>query len=132
LTIFGIGIPELIIIIVVILLIFGPGLFKKLGKRGKETFDAAKKGIEEGAKENGKDVDLDNMTKDDVLDGVDKMQNKVDEMFTKAEEDEAKEKAAKAAKEEGTAKSEKPEADADAKETAKAKEASASDADAEA
>lgn len=130
--IFGIGLPELIIILVVILLIFGPGLFKKLGKRGKETFDAAKKGIEEGAKENGKDVDLDNMTKDDVLDGVDKMQNKVDEMFTKAEEDEAKEKAAKAEKKEASAKSEKPAADADAKETAEPEKAPASDTDAKA
>ena len=75
--IFGLGLPELIIILVVILLIFGPGLFKKLNKQLK-TGEAAKKGIEAGSEAAGKKVDLDNVSKDDILDKVENLQDKVD------------------------------------------------------
>ena len=83
--IFGPPLPELIIILVVILLIFGPGLFKKLNKQLKKTGEAAKKGIEavsaeaaEAWKAAGKKVDLDNVSKDDILDKVENLQDKMD------------------------------------------------------
>lgn len=77
--IFGLGIPELIIILVVILLIFGPGLFKKLNKQLKKTGQAAKRGLEAGTEAAGKKVDLDNVSKDDILDKVENLQDKMDE-----------------------------------------------------
>lgn len=79
--IFGMGPVELIIIVLIICVLFGPVLFKKLNKQVKETGKAAKKGIENGAKAAGKDVDLDNIDKASVLDHVENFQNRVDKMF---------------------------------------------------
>ncbi len=88
--IFGMGVMEIAIILVIVCLIFGPVLFKKIGKRGKDTFDSAKKGLENGAKQNDKDLDFDSFSKDDLMDGITKLQDRVDDMFK--EEAEAKPK----------------------------------------
>lgn len=87
--IFGLGIPELLIILAIVCVLFGPALFKKLNKQVKATGKAAKKGIENGAKAAGKDVDLDNVDKDTVLDKIEGFQDRVDKMFDEAEEDAA-------------------------------------------
>ena len=79
------GLPEIIIIVIVIALIFGPNLFKKVGKRLKKTGEAAKKGIEAGAKENGHDIKLDEISKDDVMGKINEFQDKVDEKLNEAE-----------------------------------------------
>ncbi len=55
--IFGLGMPELIIILIIIVVLCGPALFKKLGNRGKKMVNAAKAGLEDGAKTAGVDVD---------------------------------------------------------------------------
>ena len=57
--IFGLGLPELLIILAIVCILFGPVLFKKINKQVKATGKAAKKGIENGAKAAGSDVDLD-------------------------------------------------------------------------
>lgn len=96
------GLPEIIIIVVIIAVLFGPSLFTKLGKRIKQTGDAAKKGIEAGAAEAGKDVDLDSAKKGSVMETIDSFQDKLDEKLTEAEEEleseEHKEKAKQRAK----------------------------------
>ncbi len=94
--IFGLGPLELVIILLIVCVLFGPVLFKKLNKQAKATANAAKKGIEGGAKAAGKDVNLDDIDKDTVLDKVEGFQDRVDKMFTDAEEAEAAEAAAKA------------------------------------
>lgn len=83
------GLPELIIIVLIICVLFGPVLFKKLNGQVKATSKAAKKGIENGAKAAGTDVDLDNINKDTVLDKVESLQNRVDKMFSEDDEDDA-------------------------------------------
>lgn len=87
--IFGMGIPELLIIVAIICILFGPMLFKKINSQVKKTGKAAKDAVETGAKAAGTEVDLDNIDKSKVLDKVESFQNRVDEMFADAEDDEA-------------------------------------------
>ena len=86
--IFGLGLPELLIILAIVCILFGPVLFKKINKQVKATGKAAKKGIENGAKAAGSDVDLDHIDKSVVLDKVESFQERVDKMFEEDEEDE--------------------------------------------
>ena len=86
--IFGLGLPELLIILAIVCILFGPVLFKKLNKQVKATGKAAKKGIENGAKAAGSDVDLDHIDKNAVLDKVESFQDRVDKMFADDDEDE--------------------------------------------
>lgn len=86
--IFGLGLPELLIILAIVCILFGPVLFKKINKQVKATGKAAKKGIENGAKAAGSDVDLDHIDKSVVLDKVESFQDRVDKMFEEDEEDE--------------------------------------------
>lgn len=86
--IFGLGLPELLIILAIVCILFGPVLFKKLNKQVKATGKAAKKGIENGAKAAGSDVDLDHIDKNAVLDKVESFQDRVDKMFEDDDEDE--------------------------------------------
>ena len=86
--IFGLGLPELLIILAIVCILFGPVLFKKINKQVKATGKAAKKGIENGAKAAGSDVDLDHIDKSVVLDKVESFQDRVDKMFEEEEEDE--------------------------------------------
>jgi sec-independent protein translocase protein TatA len=46
--IFGLGVPELVIILVIVLLIFGAPAIPKLGKAIGETVSMARKGMEKG------------------------------------------------------------------------------------
>lgn len=46
--IFGLGIPELVIILVIVLLLFGAPAIPKLGKAIGETVNMARKGMKEG------------------------------------------------------------------------------------
>lgn len=91
--IFGLGLPELLIILAIVCILFGPVLFKKINKQVKATGKAAKKGIENGAKAAGSDVDLDHIDKSVVLDKVESFQDRVDKMFEEDEEDEEDEPA---------------------------------------
>ena len=84
---FGLGPLELIIIIAIVCVLFGPIIFKKLNKQVKATGKAAKKGIESGAKAAGTDIKVDEINKDSVLDKVESIQNRVDKMFDDAEKD---------------------------------------------
>ncbi len=86
--IFGLGLPELLIILAIVCILFGPVLFKKLNKQVKATGKAAKKGIENGAKAAGSDVDLDHIDKNAVLDKVESFQDRVDKMFEDDDENE--------------------------------------------
>lgn len=86
--IFAPGLPELLIILAIVCILFGPVLFKKINKQVKATGKAAKKGIENGAKAAGSDVDLDHIDKSVVLDKVESFQDRVDKMFEEDEEDE--------------------------------------------
>ena len=88
LRIFGLGLPELLIILAIVCILFGPVLFKKINKQVKATGKAAKKGIENGAKAAGSDVDLDHIDKSVVLDKVESFQDRVDKMFEEDKEDE--------------------------------------------
>jgi sec-independent protein translocase protein TatA len=45
---FGFGIPELILILVVLLLVFGPGKLPQLGSALGETIRSFRKGAQEG------------------------------------------------------------------------------------
>lgn len=85
--IFGLGIFELLIILAIVCVLFGPALFKKLNKQVKATGKAVKQGIESGAKAAGTEVDLDSIDKSSVLDKVEGFQDRIDKMF--AEDDEA-------------------------------------------
>ncbi len=79
--IFGMGGPELIIILVIICVLCGPALFKKVGKRAKSVGKAAVKGIETGATNAGVDVDKikeENKGKT-VAERIESFQDKVDE-----------------------------------------------------
>lgn len=84
---FGLGPLELIIIIAIVCVLFGPIIFKKLNKQVKATGKAAKKGIESGAKAAGTNIKVDEINKDSVLDKVESIQNRVDKMFDDAEKD---------------------------------------------
>lgn len=109
--IFGLGLPELLIILAIVCILFGPVLFKKLNKQVKATGKAAKKGIENGAKAAGSDVDLDHIDKNAVLDKVESFQDRVDKMFEDDDEDESAKTADKApASTEVAEKDEKPSA----------------------
>lgn len=92
--IFGMGIPELLIIVLIICVLFGPMLFKKINKQVKRTGDAAKKAVENGSKAAGTDVDLDSIDKSVILDKVESFQNRVDKMFADADEEEGANKEA--------------------------------------
>ena len=85
--VFGLGPLELVIIIAIICVLFGPVIFKKLNKQVKATGKAAKKGIDDGAKAAGTDIKVDEINKDTVLDKVENIQNRVDKMFDDAEKD---------------------------------------------
>lgn len=109
--IFGLGLPELLIILAIVCILFGPVLFKKLNKQVKATGKAAKKGIENGAKAAGSDVDLDHIDKTAVLDKVESFQDRVDKMFEDDDEDESAKATDKASDSTGAAeKDEKPSA----------------------
>ena len=88
--IFGLGLPEIIIIVLIICVLFGPVLFKKLNKQAKATAKAAKKGIEGEAQAAGTDVNLDDIDKDTVFEKVESFQDHVDKMFDDAEKEEEK------------------------------------------
>lgn len=79
--IFGLGMPELVVILLIVCVICGPALFKKLGKRAKTVGKAAGKGLEDGAKNAGVDVDKlkeENKGKS-VAERIESFQDKVDE-----------------------------------------------------
>ncbi len=79
--IFGLGLPELVVILVIICVLCGPALFKKLGGRAKKVGKAAVKGIETGATNAGVDVDKikeENKGKT-VAERIETFQDKVDE-----------------------------------------------------
>lgn len=84
---FGIfGVWEIIIIVAIICLLFGPSLFKKINTQVKKTGKAAKSAVENGAKAAGTDVDLGTINKDTLLDKVEGLQNRVDKMFSDADD----------------------------------------------
>lgn len=86
--IFGMGAPELIIILVIVCVLCGPALFKKLGKRAKNVGKAAVKGIETGATNAGVDVDKikeENKGKT-VAERIESFQDKVDEKLESKKE----------------------------------------------
>lgn len=79
--IFGLGLPELVVILIIICVLCGPALFKKLGGRAKKVGKAAVKGIETGATNAGVDVDKikeENKGKT-VAERIETFQDKVDE-----------------------------------------------------
>ena len=53
--ILGLGIPELLIIVVVVMVIFGPKNLPKLGKAGGETVKSVREGMESETKEEAKE-----------------------------------------------------------------------------
>lgn len=85
---FGIiGVPELIIILIIVCLLFGPSLFKKINSQVRKTGKAAKAAVENGAKAAGTEVDLNAVNKDVIMNKVENLQDRVDKMFESAEED---------------------------------------------
>ena len=91
---------EIIIIIVIIAVLFGPGIFKKFGKRIKQTGKAAQKGLESGAKNAGVDVDKIKAEAKDktVQERVEGLQDKVDEWLDSKKEIDIEEEAPAAQK----------------------------------
>lgn len=85
--IFGMGTFELLIILAIVVILFGPALFVKINKRVKKTGKAAKTAVENGSKAAGTEVDLDSIDKSKILDKVESFQDRVDKMFADAEED---------------------------------------------
>lgn len=79
--IFGLGMPELVVILLIICVLCGPALFKKLGGRAKKVGKAAAKGIEDGAKNAGVDVEKVKQENKDktVAERIEDFQDKVDE-----------------------------------------------------
>ena len=86
---FGIiGVWELAIVIVIIAVIFGPAIFVKAHKRMKKTGQAAKKGLREGAKKAGIDVDGTNPdgSQKTAVDHINDFQDRVDDWFESKED----------------------------------------------
>ncbi len=77
--IFGMGLPELLIIIAIVAVIFGPNLFKKLGKRLKDTGDAAKKALDSGEKAAGVNTKKVDGEEKDTLEKITDFQDSVDQ-----------------------------------------------------
>lgn len=87
--IFGLSLVELLIIVAIICILFGPVLFKKINAQVKKTGKAAKSAVEGGAKAAGTEVDFNAITKDKVLDKVESLQDRVDKMFEDDSDEEA-------------------------------------------
>lgn len=87
--IFGMGTFELLIILAIVVILFGPALFVKINKRVKKTGKAAKTAVENGSKAAGTEVDLANIDKSKILDKVESFQDRVDKMFSEDEEADA-------------------------------------------
>lgn len=79
--IFGLGMPELVIIVVIIVVLCGPVLFKKLGGRTKKVAKAAKAGLESGATNAGVDVEKAKAANEgkSALEKLGDLQDKLDE-----------------------------------------------------
>ncbi|MCD8199960.1 MAG: hypothetical protein LUD25_03230 [Coriobacteriaceae bacterium] len=76
--IFGLGIPELIIILVIIVVLCGPALFSRLRKRTDSAVKGAKQGIEAGKQ--AADVKPDpEMEGKSPMEKVEHFQDKVDD-----------------------------------------------------
>ncbi len=76
--IFGLGIPELVIILVIIVVLLGPTLFTRLRKRTDSAVKGAKEGIEAGKE--AADVKPDpEMEGKSTMEKVEHFQDKVDD-----------------------------------------------------
>lgn len=53
----GIGFPELIVVLVIALVVFGPGKLPALGKSLGEAIRGFKKGLEDGSAEESKKIE---------------------------------------------------------------------------